>query len=67
MCISTMLRCPATAEFLLLPTIIITASGIGLNCLSNDILRKPTLKTFYKAMTDTNEGYVSSFTGVPLP
>ena len=64
MCLS---GCPATAEFLLLPTIIITASGIGLNCLSNDILRKPTLKTFYKAMTDTNEGYVSSFTGVPLP
>lgn len=38
-----------------------------LNCLSNDIIRKPTLKTFYKAMTDTSEGYVSSFTGVPLP
>ena len=37
-----------------------------LNCLSNDIIRKPTLKTFYKAMTDTSEGYVSSFTGVPL-
>lgn len=38
-----------------------------LNCLSNDIIRKPTLKTFYKAMTDTSEGYVSSFTGFPLP
>lgn len=35
-----------------------------LNCLSNDIIRKPTLKTFYKAMT---EGYVSSFTGVSIP
>ena len=23
-----------------------------LNCLSNDTIRKPTLKTFYKAMTD---------------
>lgn len=23
-----------------------------LNCLSNDIIRKPTLKTFYKAMID---------------
>ena len=32
-----------------------------INCLSNDIIRKPTLKTFYKAMTDTSEGYVSSF------
>lgn len=41
--------------------------GLMLNCLSNDIIRKPTLKTFYKAMTDTSEGYVSSFTGVPLP
>ena len=38
-----------------------------INCLSNDIIRKPTLKTFYKAMTDTSERYVSSFTGVPLP
>lgn len=38
-----------------------------LNCLSNDIIRKPTLKTFYKAMTDTSEGCVSSFTGVPIP
>lgn len=38
-----------------------------LNCLSNDTIRKHTLKTFYKAMTDTSEGYVSSFTGVPLP
>lgn len=62
-----MLRCPATAEFLLMPTIVITSSGILLNCLSNDIIRKPTLKTFYKAMTDTSEGYVSSFTGVPIP
>ncbi|MFR3857076.1 MAG: hypothetical protein ACLTWT_05730 [Methanobrevibacter smithii] len=67
MCITTMLRCPATAEFLLMPTIVITSSGILLNCLSNDIIRKPTLKTFYKAMTDTSEGYVSSFTGVPIP
>jgi len=25
------------------------------------------LKTFYKAMTDTSEGCVSSFTGVPIP
>lgn len=38
-----------------------------INCLSNDIIRKPTLKTFYKTMTDTSEGYVSSFTGVPIP
>lgn len=41
--------------------------GLMLNCLSNDIIRKPTLKTFYKAMTDTSEGCASSFTGVPLP
>lgn len=38
-----------------------------LNCLSNDTIIKPTLKTFYKAMTDTSEGCVSNFTGVPLP
>lgn len=38
-----------------------------INCLSNDIIRKPTLKKFYKAMTDTSEGYVSSFTGVLYP
>lgn len=38
-----------------------------LNCLSNDTIRKPTLKTFYKAMTDTSERCASSFTGVPLP
>ena len=50
-----------------MPTIVITSSGILLNCLSNDIIRKPTLKTFYKAMTDTSEGYVSSFTEVSLP
>lgn len=37
-----------------------------LNCLSNDTIRKPTLKTFYKAMTDTSEGYASSFTQVCL-
>ena len=38
-----------------------------LNCLSNDIIRKPTLKTFYKAMTDTSEGYVSSFRTTEQP
>lgn len=38
-----------------------------LNCLSNDYNKKTYLKTFYKAMTDTSEGYVSSFTGVPIP
>jgi len=38
-----------------------------LNCLSNDYNKKTYLKTLYKAMTDTSEGYVSSFTGVPLP
>ena len=38
-----------------------------LNCLSNYTIRKTTLNIFYNSMTDTSEGYVSSFTGVPLP
>lgn len=38
-----------------------------LNCLSNDYNKKTYLKTLYKAMTDTSEGCVSSFTGVPIP
>ena len=29
-----------------MPTIVITSSGILLNCLSNDIIRKPTLNKF---------------------
>ena len=42
-------------------------SRLGLDWLSNKILTNSTGKIFYKSLTDTREGYVSSFTGVPLP
>lgn len=67
MCIVSTTRCPTLAKPLLCSAAIFGLGGLGLNCLSNGILRDPTGKTFYKSLTDTGEGYVSSFTGVPLP
>lgn len=67
MCISSALRYPSLAKPLLGAAAIFGLSGLGLNCLSNGVLRDPSDKNFYKSITDTSEGYVSSFTGVPLP
>jgi hypothetical protein len=67
MCIASAARYPVLAKPLLGSALIFGLGGLGLNCLSNGILRDPTGKTFYKSLTDTGEGYVSSFTGVPLP
>ena len=58
---------PHSCKTILCSAAIFGLGGLGLNCLSNGILRDPTGKTFYKSLTDTGEGYVSSFTGVPLP
>lgn len=67
MCIISAARCPALAKPLLCSAAIFGFGGFGFNCLSNGMLREPTGKTFYKSFRDTGEGYVSSFTGVPLP
>ena len=67
MCIVSAIRYPTLAKPLLGSAALFGICGLGLNCLSNSVLRDPSGKNFYKAVTDTGEDYVSSFTGVPIP